>query len=82
MPYPNFHAARVRTPGAFERIRVLRTLRNGIMIYGGQLKSDPAGPSIAQSYRFPRTRFTPEQAKAWLKENRISFTKFEGASRG
>jgi len=80
MPFPNWHAARVRTPDAFERIRVIRTLPNGIMIYGGPLKSDPSGPVQAQSYRFPRRRFTPEQARAWLREHDIDTIGFERAT--
>lgn len=79
-PFPNFHAARVKSPGLFTRIRVLQTLPNGVMIYGGPLKSDPRGSGKPQSYRFPKGKFTPRQAKAWLKENNKTYTSFEPAS--
>jgi len=78
MPYPNFHAARIRNPGAFIRIRVLKTLSNGIMIYGGPLKA--GGGATAQSYRFPKTKFTTIQAKAWLKAHSVKYISFEAAA--
>ena len=79
MPYPNFHAARVRRPGDFVRIRVLETLSNGIMIYGGPLKSNPSGGTKVQAYRFPKSKFTAGQARAWLREHKISWILFERA---
>jgi hypothetical protein len=78
MPFPNFHAARVKDPKAFQNIVVLQTLPNGIMIYGGKLKGETK--SSPQSYRFPKTKFTVAEAKAWLKEHDISVTMFEEAS--
>lgn len=82
MPYPNFHAARIKSPDAFARIVVLKTLDNGIMIYGGPLKSDPSGPSKTQAVRFPKSRFTAAQARAWLRENDYTVILFEPASGG
>jgi HK97 family phage prohead protease len=80
MPFPNFHAARVADPDLFVRIRVLQTLPNGIMIYGGPLKTDPRGSGKPQSYRFPKAKFTPAEAKKWLKDHDISFISFEEAT--
>ncbi len=80
MPLPNYHAARVKNPNLFSKIRVLKTLPNGIMIYGGTLKTNPSGGSQAQSYRFPISKFTVAEAKAWLKENDISYIMFEKSS--
>lgn len=80
MPYPNFHAARVKDPGLFARIVVLKTLSNGIMIYGGPLKTNPGGASTAQSYRFPVSKFTSQQARSWLSEHDIKIILFEPAS--
>jgi hypothetical protein len=84
MPYPNFHAARIRSPDDFEKILVLKTLSNGVMIYGGPLKLKPANSNIkgttAQSYRFPLDKFTASQAKAWLQANNIKFISFEPAT--
>lgn len=66
MPYPNFHACRLKDPSLFSKIIVLQTLPNGVMIYGGQLKSNPNGKPVAQAYRFPLSKFTYEQAKKWM----------------
>lgn len=51
------------------------------MIYGGPLKSDPGGASTAQSYRFPKSKFTVAEAKKWLKDHNISYTSFEPAEK-
>jgi len=80
-PYPNYHAARIRSAGLFVRIRVLKTLDNGIMLYGGPLKSDPDGPTKIQTIRFPKKSFTVKEAKAWLKEHNYSPVLFEPASK-
>ncbi len=82
LPFPNFHAARVKEPGAFEWIKVLSTLPNGIMIYGGPLKTDPRGSTTAQTYRFPENKFTVAEAREWLKEHDIKPILFEPASGG
>lgn len=50
------------------------------MIYGGPLKSDPQGSGKPQAYRFPKSKFTAAQAKAWLREHKISWISFEAAS--
>lgn len=81
-PYPNYHAARIKSPGLFARIRVLTTTKEGIMIYGGPLKTDPRGPAKTQAIRFPKDKFSVRQAKAWLKEHDHSYTLFEPASEG
>ena len=70
-PYPNFHAARVKSPGLFLRVRVLQTTKEKIIIYGGPLKSDPRGPTKVQSIKFPKDKFSPKQAKAWLKAHKL-----------
>jgi len=80
MPFPNFHSARIKNPALFVSIVVLKTLSNGIMIYGGRLKSDPKGSSQEQAYRFPKAKFTVDQAKKWLKDHDIKYILFEPAS--
>ena len=80
-PYSNFHAARVKDPGAFARIEVIQTLPNGVMIYGGPLKSKPGGSSQAQAYRFPKGKFTAAEAKGWLKNHDIKTIMFEPAKK-
>jgi len=79
-PYPNFHSARVRDPDDFDHIVVLHTTKEGIMILGGPLKSDPKGPTTVQAYRFNKGKFTIAEAKAWLKEHDIKYLSFEPAS--
>ena len=79
-PFINEHAARIGTPNLFVRIVEMEKLPNGIRILGGPLKSDPQGPGKPQSYRFPKTKFTPTEAKAWLKDNDIKTILFEEAT--
>ena len=80
MPYPNFHSARIMQPGRFLRIRVLKVLPNGIMLYGGPLNSDPRGGVKTQAYRFPRKKFTVVQCKKWLRDHKIKYILFEKAT--
>jgi len=79
-PFPNYHAARVKSPGLFLRVRVLQTTKEGIMLYGGPLKSKPKGATELQSVRFPKDKFTAAQAKKWLKEHKQKYTSFEPAA--
>jgi hypothetical protein len=77
MPYPNYHAARIRNPGAFRRIRVMQTTKEGIMFYGGPLKT---GKTAIQAIRFPKKTFTAAQAKKWLTDHKQKYVLFEPAS--
>lgn len=79
-PYPNFHSARIKSPGLFLRVRVFTTTKEGIMIYGGPLKSDPRGPTKRQAIRFPKDKFTVAQAKKWLKDHKVKYILFEPAT--
>lgn len=78
-PYPNFHAARIKSPGLFLRIRVFTTTKEGIIIYGGPLKSKPRGATQVQSIRFPKDKFSVKQAKKWLKDHEHKYISFEPA---
>jgi len=81
-PYPNYHAARIKSPSGFQRIRVINTSKKGIMFYGGPLKSDPSTrPVSLQAIRFPKSKFTAVQAKKWLKDHKQSYIRFEPASK-
>lgn len=80
MPFPNEHAARIQTPNQFVRVLQLQKLPNGIRILGGPLKTDPQGSGKPQSYRFPKDKFTPAEARTWLKDHKIKFVLFEPAS--
>lgn len=79
-PYPNYHAARLRSPGSFVRIRVLSTSSDGIMFYGGPLKTDPRGGAKIQAIRFPKDKFSVKEAKVWLKDHKHKPIEFEPAS--
>jgi hypothetical protein len=75
MPYPNEHAARVIEPGtcdSFKRMNQGSGVSLILCIKGGK--------SSAQAYRFDKTKFTPEQAKKWLKDHKIKPISFEAAS--
>ncbi len=68
-PLPNFHAARIRNPDDFARIVVLQRLPNGVLVYGGPLKSAPNAGTKTQSVRFPIESFTIAQARKWLTDH-------------
>jgi hypothetical protein len=80
MPFPNYHTGRVRNPDLFARIVVLKTTKEGILIKGGPLKSNPQGPSKRQAFWFPKNKFTPSQARKWLKDKNIKIILFEKAT--
>lgn len=80
MPYPNYHAARLRAPGDFSRIRVLQTSKEGIMFYGGPLKSKPSDSTELQAIRFPKSKFSADQAKKWLTDHKHKTILFEPAT--
>ena len=77
-PYPNYHAARIKSPGLFSRVRVIQTTKKGVMLYGGPLKTNPR-TSALQSVRFPKNKFTVAQAKKWLKDHKQIYILFEPA---
>lgn len=92
-PYPNEHAARIKSPGLFDEKTFKRT-KDGT-IYGSKkvpatvsvlwakLKgaAKPSDKPIPQSLRFPTENWTVVTAKAWLKENNIKYELFEAASK-
>jgi hypothetical protein len=82
MPYPTEHAARVRDPGSFIegsfRSKAIGT--EGVRIITGKLKGGD-GAMVTQAYRFPVSKFTPEQARKWLKDNNVKFISFEAAKK-
>lgn len=80
MPFPNFHAARIREQGKFVRIVQIGTGEDGaIRFIGGPLKTDPGGDAVIQAIRFEKDKYTVAQAKAWLKEHEHSPILFEEA---
>lgn len=92
-PFPNEHSARIKSPGSFDP-KTFRRTKDGT-IYGskkvpataaviwGKLKeaAKPSDNPIPQSIRFPTDNWTTAQAKAWLKDNDITYDRFEAASK-
>ena len=68
MPFPNEHAARQASPSGFKRFRrgSLSGAPTGVSAVFG-VHSD--GKSEIQSLRFDRAKFTPKQARMWLREH-------------
>ena len=77
MPYENEHSARVRDPGAFKPESFRRKELDGVSMVMGRLKGETT--MTVQAYRFPKDKFTPAQAKKWLKDNDIEDYTFEPA---
>ena len=92
-PFPNEHSARIKSPGLFDE-KTFRRTKDGT-IYGskkvpvtaaviwGKLKgaAKPSDNPLPQSIRFPTDNWTAAQAKAWLKDNNITYERFEAASK-
>ena len=77
MPFPNEHAARLKDPEQYDSFaRKNNEGGEGIdFIYG--IKD---GVSELQAIRFDKTRFTTQEAKAWLKSHDFEPILFEEAS--
>lgn len=92
MPYPNEHAARLRSPEDFSPDTFRRT--SGGTIFGrvdvpktidiiwGKLKGADSADDfpVPQALRFPVKNWTADEAKAWLKKNEVTYISFEKAS--
>lgn len=92
-PFPNEHSARLKKPGDFDSDTFKR--KNNGTIYGkvkvpstisviwAKLKgsSDPSDKPIPQALRFPVKNWTVAEAKAWLKENNVTYIMFEAAEK-
>jgi ATP-dependent protease ClpP protease subunit len=91
-PYANEHSARLLSPNT-SHIRVRRTNGSGqgtvqgvkipasISIIWYITKSGNQEIPRAQALRFPISRWSEQQARAWLKNNKIKFMLFEPASK-
>ncbi len=79
MPFPNMHSARIKSPDGFEPNGFrTNTLPNGIIQIMGKLKGQTT--MTVQALRFPREKFTAQQAKAWMTEHKLTAILFEPAS--
>ncbi len=79
MPYPNWHAARIVDPDSFIASSFRnKTIADGIELILGKKTED--GPMETQAVRFDKDKFTPEEARKWLKDNDYSPISFESAA--
>ena len=77
-PYPSEHAARLSDPGDYEKIRRQNNkLGEGIHAIFGITKE---GKAELQSIHFDYSKFTAEEAKKWLAENKYKPIEFEAAT--
>ena len=91
MPYSGEHSARLRDPEDFDPDSFRRT--KGGKLYGsidvpktigiiwGKLKNKntPEDPPLPQALRFPTKDWTADEARKWLKDNKIKYIAFEPA---
>ena len=82
MPFPNQHAAVVIAASKFDQ-KTFRTINigqkdSGITAITGRPKGKTT--TAVHSYRFDKKKFTPAQAKKWLKDHDISVIEFTPAS--
>lgn len=75
MPYPNEHAAIVADEGNCGKYRRMNQ-GGGVSL----ILCEKNGKMEAVSYRFDKSKFTAEEAKAWLAKHNLRADKFEGAS--
>src|SRR3990167_3676446 len=80
MPFPTEHAARLKQPGSYKRIRRENDkFAAGIHAIWGVKEDDTVE---LQAVRFDKSKFTGAQAKQWLKDNNRVPLEFEEASDG
>lgn len=76
-PLPNEHAARQENPDHFHRFRRMNNIADGVSFIIG---FDDQHKSKVQSVRFDARKFTPDQAKEWLKKHTFSDSSFVEAT--
>lgn len=78
-PYPNEHAARLKSPDSFLKNTFRRKeLAKGISAIMGKMST--GGPMKIQALRFNAKQFTAEEARAWLAEHHYMPVSFEKAT--
>jgi hypothetical protein len=81
MPYPNFHAARIKDPAQYKEVRQKKDeFGEGINVLYGIKGQGEDRVSEVQAVRFARDKFTPKQAREWLKEHDYQPIEFEEAT--
>ena len=82
MPFNGEHAARLKDPGQFDPKsfrRVNGKFGAGVDVIFGKLKSGK-GSMVIQTIRFDAKKFTPAQARTWLKDHQYSATLEEASA--
>lgn len=78
MPYTTEHAARQADPSKFPKVRRENDkFGPGVDVIWG---ITPEGKTEVQSIRFDAKKFTPDEAKKWLADNKYSSSDFEPAT--
>lgn len=78
MPFANEHSARITDPSKYKKIRRKNDeFGKGIHVYFGVLSD---GKTEVQSIHFDADKFTPSEARKWLKDNDYKPIEFEEAS--
>jgi len=80
MPYLTEHSAQIKDLSLFKSERSEWTsnpVEAGVRMIMGYLTSDNG--LEAQSYRFKKDKFSPDEAKKWLKSHKIAYDLFEPA---
>lgn len=76
MPFKNEHSARIINPSKFEENSFRsKEIAPGIRIIVGKLKGQ--NTTSVQTYRFDSKKFSPKQAKEWIKKHNIKNIDFE-----
>ena len=78
-PYENEHAARIEDPGKYDEFRRKNNhFKDGVHAIFGIIEK-PKRKAELQSIRFDKNKYTVAEAKKWLKDNDIKYTRFEPA---
>jgi hypothetical protein len=72
MPYPKEHAARQTDPGQYDRFR--RVHPDGFPEGVDAIMGIKEGKSEIQTLRFDKDKWSPSEAKKWLKEHGFKTT--------
>jgi hypothetical protein len=75
-PYANEHAARMHDPSGYDKFSRKNTTTGVDMIIGWK-----GNKSEVQAVRFDSQKFTPEEAKQWMKDHEMKYISFEGAKK-
>ena len=71
MPYPNEHACRIVSPGAFQKGSFRRIKQGRLSIIIGRLKGKTT--TTTQAFRYPTDSYSAEAARAHCKKQGGSF---------